>query len=254
MEFRGDVVVVDGTEVGTTGMRWWDEADGTRLYLLTGSVAPEHQGRGYGRRILAWQEGQAREHAAQDVGGVRMFGTNPESERDLALVRAAGYRVAFTRVRMTLTLREPRPVTLPDGVELRAATAADHRAVFEANAEVFGGSSLGYVQDSFEEFEADAAEEFPDHELWTLAWDGDRLAGWVISGLDDTPWVGVRPDWRRRGLASALLRANHARLWHHGVRTASLWTVLENPTGSVKLYESLGYRIVERQPRYRKAF
>jgi ribosomal protein S18 acetylase RimI-like enzyme len=76
----------------------------------------------------------------------------------------------------------------------------------------------------------------------------------VISGRDDTPWVGVRADWRRRGLASALLRHNHARLWEYGVRTASLWTILENPTGSVALYESLGYRITERQPRYRKPF
>lgn len=66
--------------------------------------------------------------------------------------------------------------------------------------------------------------------------------------------VGVRPDWRRRGLASALLRTNHAGLWEYGVRTASLWTILENPTGSVALYESLGYRITDRQPRYRKPF
>jgi ribosomal protein S18 acetylase RimI-like enzyme len=51
-----------------------------------------------------------------------------------------------------------------------------------------------------------------------------------------------------------LLRTNHAQLWENGVRTASLWTVAENPTGSVALYESLGYRVVERQPRYRKAF
>lgn len=56
------------------------------------------------------------------------------------------------------------------------------------------------------------------------------------------------------GLASALMRANHRQLWNHGVRVASLWTVAENPTGSVALYERLGYRVVERQPRYRKAF
>ncbi|MFB6718652.1 hypothetical protein ACFCV3_00740 [Kribbella sp. NPDC056345] len=42
--------------------------------------------------------------------------------------------------------------------------------------------------------------------------------------------------------------------WAHGVRKASLWTLAENPTGSVILYGSLGYRIAERQPRYRKSF
>ncbi|MEV0800122.1 GNAT family N-acetyltransferase [Kribbella sp. NPDC050281] len=252
---RGELVEVDGTVVGAARMRWWDEADGTRLYLLTGSVEPAWQGQGIGRRLLAWQEDRAREHAAADAGiGTPMFGGNPESERQLALLEAAGYRVAFTRVRMTMPLNAPTEVALPAGVELRPASAGDHRAVFEANADVFGRSSLGYVQDTFEEFETDVAEDFPKYALWTLAWDGDRLAGWVVSGVDDTPWVGVRPAWRRRGLASALLRSNHAGLWEYGVRTASLWTILENPTGSVALYESLGYRIAERQPRYRKPF
>lgn len=252
---RGELVELGGAVVGATRMLWWDEADGTRLYLLTGSVEPAHQGKGIGRELLAWQEDRAREHAAADAeAGTPVFGGNPESERQLGLFEAAGYRVAFTRVRMTMPLNAPTDFAVPAGVELRPASGADHRAVFEANAEVFGGSSLGYIQDSFEEFEADVAEDFPEYALWTLAWDGDRLAGWVISGVDDTPWVGVRPDWRRRGLASALLRTNHASLWEYGVRTASLWTILENPTGSVALYESLGYRITDRQPRYRKPF
>lgn len=255
MEFSEGAVWVGGVEVGAARMTWWDEADGTRLYLLLGSVGETHQGLGYGRQILAWLEERAREQAAGDDSvGTPMFGVNPASERDLALVRAAGYRVVFTRVRMTAELAEPREVRLPEGVELRAASAGDHRAVFEANAEVFGGNSLGYVQDTFEEFEQEVAEDYPDHRLWTLAWVGDKLAGWVVSGQDDIPWVGVRPAYRRRGLASTLLHVNHAQLWEHGVRTASLWTLAENPTGSVALYESLGYQIVERQPRYRKSF
>ncbi|MFF0270275.1 GNAT family N-acetyltransferase [Kribbella sp. NPDC004536] len=252
MEFVDGRVLVDGVEVGTTGMRWWDEQDGTRVYLLTGGVAPEFQRMGYGRRILAWQEEQARAQA--NGAGVPVFGTNPVSERDRALVRAAGYRAAFTRVRMTLALSEPAAAEVwPAGVEVREATGRDHRAVFDAIDDVFAGS-IAWAQHTFEEFEQDVADDFGEYGLWTLAWHGDRLAGWVISGIRDTPWVGVRPEWRRRGLASALLRANHAQLWAYGVRTASLWTVWENPTGSVALYESLGYRIVERQERYRKSF
>jgi ribosomal protein S18 acetylase RimI-like enzyme len=62
----------------------------------------------------------------------------------------------------------------------------------------------------------------------------------------------VRPEWRRRGLASALLQANHRSLRERGVRIAKLWTVQENLTRSVALYEKHGYRIDVRQPRYRK--
>jgi ribosomal protein S18 acetylase RimI-like enzyme len=222
---------------------WWDEADGTRLYLLDAGAE------------LGVQEARAREHAAADPAvGTAMFGVNADDPETQAMVVEAGYAVAFTRVRMTKDLRGPATVEMPAGIEIRPATPADHRLVYDDIATVFAGSRLGYVQDSFEEFEQDAAEDFPDHSLWTLGWAGETLAGWVISGVGDTPWVGVRAEWRRRGLASALMRANHRQLWDHGVRVASLWTVAENPTGSVALYERLGYRVVERQPRYRKAF
>lgn len=235
--------------VGCAKNIWWDEADGTRLHLLLGWIDPSRRGHGYGRELLAWQEDQARTEAV----GTSCFGVNVDDESVRRLVLAAGYGIAFTRVRMEVELGLPEPVDLPAGVELRPAGAADHRAVFDGNAEVFSGSSLGYVQDTFEEFEQEIAEEYPDHGLWTLAWEGDRLVGWVVSGLGDTPWVGVVADWRRRGLAGAMLRANHTRLWERGVRSTGLWTVAENHTGSVALYEKLGYRVTIRQPRYRKA-
>jgi ribosomal protein S18 acetylase RimI-like enzyme len=199
--------------------------------------------------LLAWQEERARVEAV----GTSCFGVNVDDESVRRLVVAAGYEIAFTRVRMEVELSEPEGVELPAGAEVRQAGPSDHRAVFEGNAEVFGGSSLGYVQDSFEEFEGDVADDFPEYDLWTLGWEGDRLVGWVVSGLDETPWVGVAPDWRRRGLAAALLRANHRKLWERGVRSTGLWTVAENRTGSVALYEKLGYHVTIRQPRYRKA-
>jgi GNAT superfamily N-acetyltransferase len=218
---------------------WWDEADGTRLYLLDDPADDQ------------W----ARDHAAANPPpGTAMLGANAFSPSEEAAVRAAGFHLAFTRVQMSVDLVEPSLPKLPQGFELRPASPADHRAVFDGNAEVFGTSSLGYIQDTFDEFEKEIAEDYPDYSLWTLAWAGDELAGWVISSPVDTPWVGVRPQWRRRGLATALMRANHFQLWTYGVRTASLWTIEENPTGSVALYASLGYRIVTREPRYRKAF
>ncbi|TDU87530.1 ribosomal protein S18 acetylase RimI-like enzyme [Kribbella voronezhensis] len=242
------VAEADGDVVGCAKNVWWDEADGTRLHLLLGWIAPRHRGRGHGRELLAWQEDRARLEAI----GTSCFGVNVDHESVRRLAVAAGYGIAFTRIRMTVELDEPGTVELPAGVEVRPAGPADHRAVFNGNAAAFKGSSSGYRQDTFEEFAQDVADDFPDHRLWTLGWEGDRLVGWVVSGAADTPWVGVVADWRRRGLASALLRMNHAALWRHGVRRTGLWTVAENRTGSVALYERAGYRVTERQPRYRK--
>lgn len=140
---------------------WWDEADGTRLYLLTSPNDDQ------------W----ARDHAAANPPpGTAMLGANASGPEEIAAVRAAGFQLAFTRVQMTMDLTEPSPVSLPEGFELRPAGPADHRAVFEGNAEVFGNSSLGYIQDTFEEFEKDIADDYPDYSLWTLAWAGDELS------------------------------------------------------------------------------
>ncbi|MEV8372832.1 GNAT family N-acetyltransferase [Kribbella sp. NPDC056861] len=229
---------------------WWDETDGTRLYLLTDWTD---------LATLQSAEQQAREHLAANPTTQRpVLGANVFDEAEREIVLAAGFGIAFSRVQLAIELTDAERVELPVGLELRPAGPEDHRAVFEGNAEVFRERSLGYTQDTFEEFEKDVAEDFPDYSLWQLAWAGDELAGWVISGVEsdgtaDTPWVGVRTAWRRLGLASTLLRMNHHELWSKGVRTARLWTIAENPTGSVALYEGLGYRIEARQPRYRKA-
>jgi mycothiol synthase len=50
-------------------------------------------------------------------------------------------------------------------------------AVFEANAEVFSGRSIRYIQNTFEERAEEVADDYPDHRLWTLAWVGDKLTG-----------------------------------------------------------------------------
>jgi hypothetical protein len=49
-----------------------------------------------------------------------MFGVNADDAETQAAVVAAGYAVAFTRVRMTKELHEPVPLQLPEGIERRA--------------------------------------------------------------------------------------------------------------------------------------
>jgi ribosomal protein S18 acetylase RimI-like enzyme len=90
-----------------------------------------------------------------------------------------------------------------------------------------------------------------------VAWDGDRIAGLVTderrpAGTVDSPWVAVPSAYRRRGIATALLRHNLATLRRAGVTEARLTTVAENENDTVGLYERAGYRVVTRHPRFRK--
>jgi len=65
--------------------------------------------------------------------------------------------------------------------------------------------------------------------------------------------ISVRPAWRRRGLARALLTRALADLYERGYEVIRLNTVAEFPTQAWRLYESVGFRVVKEYPRYRKS-
>lgn len=63
----------------------------------------------------------------------------------------------------------------------------------------------------------------------------------------------MRVPYRRKGLARALIaRALHA-LRDQGATAARLHTLAGNVHDSPRVYESIGFRLLKRYPRYRKA-
>lgn len=80
--------------------------------------------------------------------------------------------------------------------------------------------------------------------LWLVALDGDTVVGYVGSQtvLDEADLmnVAVAPDWRKRGVAQALLHALQMRLLHNGVRSITL-EVRDSNEPAIRLYEKLGY-------------
>jgi len=251
-----------GGIVGFTWMHWWDEADGTRLYLLSGCVEPRWRRRGVGTAILRWQEERATafDRAESAPAAVRAFGVNaaPHQAANLALLTAQGYRIAFTVVELTCDPRAHRDGDigpLPAGLVLRTVDRTHHPLIHEVIEECFAGSRDGHQSRAYEEYLRDVR----DVGLWCVAWDGDEIAAVVVNELGPdrtatTPWVAVRPAWRRRGVGLALMRHTLRALADQGVRSARLATVQENPHNSVGLYERAGYTVTARQPRYRKPF
>jgi len=67
--------------------------------------------------------------------------------------------------------------------------------------------------------------------LWQVAWDGDQVVGQVLSlvqhGRAEVFEVSVRPAWRRRGLARALLSRALLTLRGRGIDVVRLGTVSE---------------------------
>jgi ribosomal protein S18 acetylase RimI-like enzyme len=252
----GRVVEVDGAVAGYSRVDHWDEGDGTRLYLLTGYVAPPLRRKGVGRALLAHQEAQAAAHWHADPGtGPVLLGGNADEKQPetLALLLAAGFRIRFSLIDLTRDPAGAVDADLPAGLEVRPVGENDHPRIHQTLRTCFADAGLGQHIQSYEDYLSGVR----DTDLWVIAWDGDEVAAVLTNereedGTVDTPWVAVLPAWRRRGVAKALLQRSLRLQADKGVTRATIRTVEENANHTVALYEDAGYRVFARHPRYAK--
>lgn len=213
-----------------------------------------------------WDE--AFDHAesrARELGAnrVRSFVVDEHDVGDL--VAGRGYRRIRTSWTMEIGLgveAPPEPV-IPDGIELTTYRhPEDEQRVYEALQEAFLDHWDFHPQtlENWREFNVKARNFEAD--LWLVAWDGDDVAGASLnyperSGDPGHGWVGtlgVRRDWRRRGLGEALLRRSFALLHARGQRKVRLSVDSENPTGATRLYERAGMRVLRRSNTWERSF
>lgn len=256
----GNQVLVEhnGGVVGYSTIRWWQERDGTWLYLHRGYLLPEHRGQGIGSAMLDWAEGRVRRLVRQHgTGRTAVLGANAmASEEDAtALLLGAGYRRVFSLVELELAdltrLADDRP--LPSGIRLGAVEPGSYRAAWETVVESYADAAFT-ERWTFESFLATAAPT-----CWRAAWTEEHMAGVALCSIRrHDPTVGevgelsVRAESRRLGLGRALLLDGLRCLREHGATTARLYTGTANPHRSFDLYESVGFRRQNEYVRYRK--
>jgi mycothiol synthase len=265
-----DVVLaeVDGALVAYASVGWVDTSDGLREFRVGGYVHPDWQGKGIGRRLLAWQEERARTHPATATERPLVIGTwsADENVRKVRLLTHAGYeqvRFFFEMRRPTLDEIELPP--MPDGLEIRpiAADRASQKQLWDADVEAFQDHWGGFDA-SDTAFEAWLTRPNHDPALWVAAWDGDEIAGAVTNMIfaDENAAFGiargwmetvfVRRAWRRRGLGAALVARALVRLREAGMTEAALGVDSDNPSGALALYQRAGFDVHRRSAAYRK--
>lgn len=88
---------------------------------------------------------------------------------------------------------------------------------------------------------------------WLVAADGETVAGYIgsqtVMGETDMMNVAVHPDYRRRGIAEALVNALVAGLKEQGSHSLTLEVRASNVPAQ-KLYEKLGFTMIGKRPRY----
>lgn len=251
----------------------WVVTDPIRAIVAYGSVAPDgegtikswgvvhhdHRGRGLGAALLDRMEARASQRLRGIPAGKMHTAVGEADASAVELVRSRGFAHVrtFRHLQIDLAGPAPDPGELPDGIAiLGIEPERDLRRIHAIFVEAFS-REWGYRVIPFEEW-LGSEVEVPsfDASLWLLATAGDAAVGGLTGVVwGDRGWVGelgVLAPWRRRGIASALLRRAFATFASRGLPRVMLNVDSQNSTGAVRLYERVGMRAARAWDVYEK--
>jgi mycothiol synthase len=180
------------------------------------------------------------------------------NQQDKEVYEGAGYEYKKSYYQMHIDLTEINPPPRwPDGVSLRTAKPnEDDEAIYHA------------VQQAFERGieEEPTFEQWRDHmirsdiydpKLWFLAISGDEIVG-ICLGIkyEKEGWIrqfGVVPDWRGKGIATALLQHAFQVFRKRGYPRAGLGMEADNER-AMRFYDRAGMKVLRRYDEYSKVF
>jgi mycothiol synthase len=238
-------IAVDGTQVvGRFWLRIHPAARG-------GTLEPQ---------IIAWaterlgEVGRVRKQAARLLTGAR----SDQSDR-IALLEAHGFKPAryFFTMRRALDTAIPAP-QLPNGFTIRPFVPGVDDTTWVALVNLAFRDHWNHHDYTVEELKRELATPLYQPDLYQLAVAPDgtfaaycqceinaelqartgRSEGFVAG-------LGTHPQFRKLGLGRALLLNGLQQLQAAGVGTALISVDAENPSGALRLYESVGFRAFE---------
>jgi mycothiol synthase len=262
----------DGKMVGYATV--WDSAPHVRLFAQV-RVHPECTDQSIEAYLNRWAEDRALQAIPKAPEGARValsqnvYNVDTEAQE---LLRRQEYQPVRHYFVMTIEMDElpPEPI-VPEGITIRHfCRETELPALVHTCRDAFR-DHWGYVEAPFEDdYEqwvtyADEDDSF-DETLWFVATkDNAGGAGAEIVGcsvcydvsargpdVGEVETLGVRRQWRRRGIALALLQHSFRELYRRGKTRVILGVDAQSLTGALRLYEKAGMHVQYQADRYEK--
>ncbi|MFK0002590.1 GNAT family N-acetyltransferase [Paenarthrobacter sp. NPDC090522] len=263
---------LDGDGVARAYGRIIKNPDGDKATGM-GCVDPGWQRRGIGSAVLAWQEARTIERFTADAGSGHLASpprlrvrTEEQHRHQAVLLESRGYAAVRWFNEMHRPLSVPVPLApLPPGLQLRTLDSSLHEPVRLAHNDAFRDHWGSEPRDR-ESWRFTMEEPTARHDWSTVAIDtaSGTVAGYQLASFDPdaaadrgftegyTELLGVRREFRGRGIAQALLADAMRRFAAAGMDMASLDVDSANPTGALGLYVGMGYTPVNRSITWEK--
>jgi len=221
-------------------------------------------------RLYEWGLHRARDFIPLAPPGARVSvreSANAEDEPRRDAVGRAGFELVRIENTMRMDLAEPSPPPAwPGGILVRTAEIATDLPQIAAASEEAFRDHWGHVEQPSDQVLEDWRQSVDergsrfDPTLWFLACDGSEIVGMALCRdrvADDTSRayvesLSVRPAWRKRGIALALLHHAFDELRRRAFEGVDLEMDSENLTGALRLYTKAGMRVIRRTYAYEK--
>lgn len=219
-----------------------------------GGVHPAWRGRGVGRQLLGWQLGrlgEVRAELAPDTDWQVSVGCSVSDERGQRLFASAGLAPVRYFSYMVAETGRTTPAPAPDALTVVPYSPELAGPVHRAHTTAFR-DHWGYQERPAEQWLAlSVRSESFRADLSRLALAGDQVVSYVLAydGPDGETYlgqIGTLREWRRRGVAAALITRTLAAAAEAGIAEATLFVDSESPTGAVGVYERAGFTVRQR--------
>lgn len=220
---------------------------------LVGNVHPNYRRRGLGDYLLTWSMAQAQTLFVASADNLpRAVYIRTESLTDDAekLYMRFGFRRVFAENVMRREMQLPLPdAPFPPDIKLASWRAELANQFFEAYQASFRDRP-GFPNPSADDWISGTAndDDFRADLSW-LALQVGQPVGFIACAKGWVSQMGVRPEWRGKGLGTALLVRALAQMRDEGDKFAMLDVNANNSTAT-RVYTRLGFTVVGRRGKY----